>query len=209
MCEQHRKKRAGQRCLPLLFVILAAACASSDSLNAYHSASRPKATLLPTDSPHPVPPGPEPDWDAPLVNGVTVPDIQIANEALAFTGIVPKGLNSDPAIMITDPSAAPREDRSLGLVYDDPQFDRFYIVEVIPQTTQKELEYLAASCDPATGCQGSWSLVSLADEITALLIQGPVATSIVFLTPDVRIDIVGPAETLSGDEVTQIANLLA
>jgi hypothetical protein len=39
----------------------------------------------------------------------------------------------------------------------------------------------------------------------AVLIEGPVATSVVWLVDGVRYDVVGPSDTLSGDEALQIA----
>lgn len=71
--------------------------------------------------------------------------------------------------------------------------------------TQAELESLAG-CDPLAGCEGEWSLVRIRNDITALLIEGDIANSIVWLEDDIRFDVVGPAETFSADEAIEVAN---
>jgi len=93
-------------------------------------------------------------------------------------------------------------------MYSDPEYGTFYLTEVISQTNSDELKALAANCDQDAECSGKFSIVTVRDGLDALLIAGSEATSIVVLSGDVRIDIVGPAATFSPDEAVTLANAL-
>ena len=150
--------------------------------------------------------GPPFSVDDPLVNGIPTTEGEAASH-LAFDPVVPEALGEPLRLVMTTPDVAGtrKEDLAFAVVYDHPDYGRFYIVQAVPQTTQAELESLAG-CDPSQGCEGEWSLVTIRSGVTALLIEGPVANSVIWLEDGVRFDVVGPAETFSAEEVLEVAN---
>jgi hypothetical protein len=150
------------------------------------------------------PRGPAPDWDDLIGNGVTSTEARAERE-MGFDLLVPSLLGEPARIIISAPESAPRESRSAGFIYDSPSHGRFWVIEAVRQTTQEELESLT-SCDPAAGCEGSWTIVGLPRGIRGLLIEGPVATSVVWLESDRRFDVIGPSETFDGSFATQVAS---
>jgi hypothetical protein len=148
----------------------------------------------------------QPDWDHPLAGaGVQIPDINSVLGELSFTPIEPKALGTPLSIFMTDPTMGPQDGRVVSFVYQSDLYGRFQVTEGVSQTTQAELEALA-KCDPAAGCQGAWSLVTVQQATTALLIAGPTATSIVWLDGDTRFDVVGPTETFSSESAMAVAD---
>jgi hypothetical protein len=148
--------------------------------------------------------GPSPDWENLIGNGVPSTEARAARE-MQFDLLVPSLLGDPVRIVITSPESAPPRFRLAGFVYDSPSRGRFWVIEAISQTTQTELESLA-SCDPATGCEGSWTMVRLPRGIRGLLIEGPVATSVIWLETDRRFDVLGPSETFDGSVATDVAS---
>jgi hypothetical protein len=148
--------------------------------------------------------GPPPDWEGLIVNGVPSTEARAARE-MQFDLLVPSLLGDPVRIVITAPESAPPRFRLTGFVYDSPSGGRFWVLEAISQMTQTELESLA-SCDPATGCEGSWTMVPLPRGIRGLLIEGPVATSVIWLETDRRFDVVGPSETFDRSFATEVAS---
>jgi hypothetical protein len=150
------------------------------------------------------PAGPPPDWEGLIGNGVTSTEARAERE-MGFDLLVPSLLGEPARIVITAPESAPPKFRLTGFVYDSPSHGRFWVIEAVSQTTQGELESLT-SCDPAAGCEGSWTIVGLPRGIRGLLIEGPVATSVVWLESDRRFDVIGPSETFDGSFATQVAS---
>jgi hypothetical protein len=148
--------------------------------------------------------GPLPDWERLIANGVPSTEARAARE-MQFDLLVPSLLGDPVRIVITSPESAPPRFRLTGFVYDSPSRGRFWVIERISEMTQTELESLA-SCDPSTGCEGSWTMVPLPRDIRGLLIEGPVATSVIWLETDRRFDIVGPSETFDGSFATEVAS---
>jgi hypothetical protein len=150
------------------------------------------------------PTGPVPDWDNLIGNGVTSTEARAEHE-MGFDLLVPSLLGDPARIVITAPESASPEFRQAGFVYDSPSHGRFWVIEAVSQTSQEELESLT-SCDPAAGCEGSWTIVGLPRGIRGLLIEGPVATSVVWLERDRRFDVIGPSETFDSSFATQVAS---
>jgi hypothetical protein len=148
--------------------------------------------------------GPLPDWERLIANGVSSTEERATRE-MQFDLLVPSLLGDPTRIVITAPASAPPKFRLTGFVYDSPARGRFWVIEAISQTTQGELESLA-SCEPATGCEGSWTVVPLPRGIRGLLIEGPVATSVIWLEADRRFDVIGPSETFGGSFATEVAS---
>jgi hypothetical protein len=149
-------------------------------------------------------PAEPPNWEGLIGNGVASTEARAARE-MQFDLLVPSLLGDPVRIVITAPESAPPKFRLTGFVYDNPSRGRFWVIERISEMTQTELESLA-SCDPATGCEGSWTMVPLPRGIRGLLIEGPVATSVIWLETDRRFDIVGPSETFDGSFATEVAS---
>ncbi len=148
------------------------------------------------------------DWNDPLVNGVEVSGTQAASTLLPFVPRLPAELGDPGRVLVTDPASADREARVFAAMYDHPSYGRFWVIERVAEMTQEELRSWA-ECERTTGCEGSWSLVTVGDGIEAILIEGPVATSVVWLSGQVSFDVVGPADTLTGKEAVEIADLVA
>jgi hypothetical protein len=95
------------------------------------------------------------------------------------------------------------------MVYDHPVFGTFSIEELRATITQEQLERLLTCGEEEVGCDASgYSLVKVRGDITALLNAGSVSTNISWLEQDLFVLIIGPAETLSPDEIVQIASLI-
>jgi hypothetical protein len=183
----------------LSLVLTAAACASSDA----------RAHVNPsggsTDIPEIVD-VPPPNWNDPFVGSIEVATLSEAKTYLSFDPFVPTGISATPRLLVST-SGEPGATGALALVYSDSDFGRFYTIEAVSQTNQSELESLAKDCGPTPGCE-AFSIVTLSNGTNALLIEGTVATSIVFLVGDVRIDVVGPSEAFTRDNAIAIANML-
>jgi len=147
------------------------------------------------------------DWTVPPISGVELASIEEASSYLPFQPLVPSGLSSVPTVIVT-PDPVPMEERILALMYSDAEYGTLYLTEAISQTNYEELRELAASCAEDPVCNGADSIVKLQSGLDGLLIAGSKATSIVVLLGEVRIDIVGPADSLSPDEVIALANTL-
>ena len=151
--------------------------------------------------------GPLPDWVDPLVNGVNVSGVDEAVSLLGFEPRLPAELGNPVRLLITDPESAGMASRDFAAVYDHSTYGRFWIIERVSEMSKAELRSWA-ECDPAAGCEGTWTLVTVGEGIEGILIEGPIATSVVWLVNDVRFDVVGPADTFVGKEALNVANLV-
>lgn len=150
---------------------------------------------------------PTPDWDDPLVNGVEVSTVDETLSLLQFEPRVPSELGDPARLLITDPTSAEVVFRDFAAVFDHPSYGRFWLIERVAELTQDELRSWS-NCDPAAGCEGVWTLVDIGPGTEGILIEGPVATSVVWLSTGVRYDVVGPAQTLTGEAALEIAGLV-
>ena len=149
------------------------------------------------------------NWEQPLRGGVIRDSVQDASDELMFAPIAPAGLGTPEKILITDPGASDLPDRTIVFVYDHPVFGTFSIEELRATITQEQLERLLTCGEEEVGCDASgYSLVKVRGDITALLNAGSVSTNISWLEQDLFVLIIGPAETLSPDEIVQIASLI-
>jgi hypothetical protein len=141
------------------------------------------------------------DWDEMIVNG-RASTVEEARDAMAFRVIVPSLVGVPDRIVITDPESGPPRFRLVGFVFEDPVIGRFWIIEALSQTTQEELESLAG----CTGCEGSWSAVQLPRYNRGLLIEGDIATSIIWLDSGRRFEAVGPSGVFDGPAAIDVAS---
>ena len=149
-------------------------------------------------------PGPPIDWDAMLVNGVTS-NVAEARREMGFDLLVPSLLGKAARIVITSPDASPPRFRLAGFVYEDPAHGTYWVIEAVSQTSQRELESLT-ECEAAAGCEGSWTIVELPRGIRGVLVEGPSATSVLWLEGERRFDVIGPSETFGGSFATDVAS---
>lgn len=149
-------------------------------------------------------PGPPIDWDAMFVNGVTS-NVAEARLEMGFDLLVPSLLGKPARIVITSPEASPPRLRLAGFVYEDPEHGTYWVIEAVSQTTQRELESLT-ECDAAAGCEGSWTIVELPRGIRGVLVEGPIATSVLWLEGERRFDVIGPSEKFDGSFATEVAS---
>jgi len=148
--------------------------------------------------------GPAPDWDNLVIEGVTTSPAE-APSLVIVDVIVPTTLGGLSRMVVTATEAAPPELRVLGLVYDDEKFGRYWILERVNEMTQEELESWLV-CDAKEGCEGTWTLAKLPDGIRGVLIEGPLATSVVWLDGKTRFDVIGPASTFSAESAMTVAD---
>ncbi len=148
-------------------------------------------------------------WNDPL--GFQPDSLSSAEADLAFTPLVPADLGDPAAISETDPSQTPKGDRALAFVYDDPKYGgRYYVEESVPTLTQKHLEE-QATCQPGeSACTTKgWSLVTIRDGVTALLIYAPSqaseATSLSWIEKGVMFIVMGPRDTLTDSDALAVA----
>jgi hypothetical protein len=146
--------------------------------------------------------GPPVDWDA-IVNGVES-TVAEAKREMGFELLVPSLLGEPARVVISSPDSSPSEVQVTGFVFDDPTHGTYWVIEQVSQTSQGELESLT-ECDPAAGCEGSWTIAELPRGIRGVLVEGPVATSVMWLEGVRRFDVVGPSETFDGSFATQVA----
>jgi len=123
---------------------------------------------------------------------------------LSFTPAYPGGVGAPSKIEVSDPSGLEPNQRALGLVYQDPSYGRFWVIEEVSETTESWLKGLA-SCDHSSGCEGSWSLVTLKDGTTAVDFAGS-TNGVLWLYNGVRYDVFGPPATFSTDDALAVAN---
>lgn len=145
------------------------------------------------------------NWNNPLGVGVEVSSVQSVMGQLAFTPVQPPASLGDAVGVFVSPPEIDLQERAIGWVYQSSTYGRFFITEEISQTTQQELESLAG-CDPNTGCEGSWTVVTLQDGTRGLLIAGPASTGIVWLNGNLRFDVFGPPDTFTVSNATAVAN---
>jgi hypothetical protein len=158
----------------------------------------------PADMPAPLDThGPPVDWNNIIVNGIPS-TVELAESQMDFEVVVPTSLGTPAKVVITDPDSAPREFLSTGFVYDDPALGQYWVLEGLAEMTQKDLESWLV-CDPAAGCEGTWTLAILPGGIRGVLIQGPVGTGVVWLDGGRRFDVRGPSETFTGKAALEVA----
>jgi hypothetical protein len=148
--------------------------------------------------------GPPIDWDAMIVNGVES-TVAEAKREMGFEVLVPSLLGEPARVVITSPDSSPPRFRLTGFVYDDPTHGTYWVIEEVSQTSQGELESLT-ECDPAAGCEGSWTIAELRRGIRGVLVEGPIATSVIWLEGLRRFDVVGPSETFDGSFAQEVAS---
>jgi hypothetical protein len=74
--------------------------------------------------------------------------------------------------------------------------------------TQEALEGLAATCNPDTGCEGSWNIAELKDGTRALLItKAPDVDSIVWLGDGKMFTVSGPSDAFSPESARAVADI--
>ncbi len=151
--------------------------------------------------------GPEPQWDNVLVGGVEMSTVDEAEALLAFSPSVPSGIEP-PAKVVVNGLAEEAPAATMAMRFETQQYGMFWLIEQVSQTDQKELETLAATCDPEQGCQGTWSLTELGDGTVALAIEGQKTTSIIWLDGSVRLELVGPPESFGLSQAKSVADSL-
>jgi hypothetical protein len=166
------------------------------------------ATRTGTDSATVRPDFPPISWNDP--HGYRPDSLSSAEADLAFAPVIPE-LGDPSAISETNPSQTPKADRALAFVYDDPKYGgRFYVEELVPTLTQEHLEELA-TCQPGeTGCSTmGWSLFTIRDGVTALLIYAPSevseATSLMWIENGIMFIVMGPSNSSTDSDALAVA----
>jgi hypothetical protein len=138
------------------------------------------------------------------VSGVSVTSAEEAQALVPFPVFLPDELGAPARLEVTDPASAAPEMRVVAAIYDHATYGRFWILVGITEMSEEELRSWA-DCDPAAGCEGSWTLVPIRGSEEAILIEGPLATAVVWLSGDLRYDVVGPAQTFGRAAALEVA----
>lgn len=150
--------------------------------------------------------GPPVNWDRPFIDGVSIPSLSAASNQLPFEAALPATVGTPAAVVVHGDIGTHTELQALGLVFNTPSAGRFIVTEEPTKSSTAELLQLAASCDPADGCEGSWTMVTLSDGTPALEIAADISTGLIWVKNGVRYDVYGPTATFDSARATQLAN---
>jgi hypothetical protein len=144
------------------------------------------------------------DWDHPFIDGLEVPTLAEAARHVPFGPVMPPALAGLRSIVVHR-AVWPIRERAVAFVYQTPSYGRLFAIESPPVMTEAELEAMAAGCLPQRGCEGSWTMINLTNTARALLIAGPVTTSILWVRNGILFNVYGPAETFAPTEAAAVA----
>lgn len=142
------------------------------------------------------------------MNGVSLATMEEARALVPFSVSLPDNLGPPVRLVVTDPDSAPSEMRAVAAIYDHATYGRFWVIVRISEMSEEELRSWA-ECDPVAGCDGTWTLVPIRGGDQGILIEGPLATSVVWLSGDLRYDVVGPARTFGRTAALEMAAEIA
>lgn len=196
--------RSGWRLLTitLLVTVLGAACSRVHHPSVSQIRPAPPAAGPAGDLRPPV------DIDTPLVQGVSIPSVDEANSDAAFSVTAPNVEGTPVDILVSNPHYVARSDRAIAMVFHNAPHGTFDVVEEVSRASQADLASLAATCNPAKGCEGSWTMVTLNNGTPALLIQGPpgTTTGVIWIKGSVYFDVYGLAGSFSAQDSLAVAN---
>jgi hypothetical protein len=148
-------------------------------------------------------------FDDPFADGAAVADVGTAARVLSFQPAAPAAVGT-PARVFLHEDYTPQ---ALALVYDHPKYGRFTVtqqpVQMEEDVQRAALEQLAATCDPAKGCQGIWTMHDLVNGNRALVISAPPAmTGIIWIHKGgIRYELMAPSSSLSVATALVVANV--
>lgn len=145
------------------------------------------------------------DWEDPISLGTPVQSTDELGNDLSFQPVLPN-LGDPNKLLVNDPEAFDKPDRGFGAEYETADLGTFWLLEEPSDITQKDLEGLPSQCDPAGGCEGKWSLVTLDDGTVALLIDGPMSVGIVWLHNGLYLDVIGQPGSFKSENAVAAAN---
>jgi hypothetical protein len=134
-----------------------------------------------------------------------------ASADLSFPPAVPQDVSPPTTIDVSDPKdpSLSKDQRVLALVYDDPQYGQFWILEHLTDLGASDLQQMATNCTPEKGCEGQEQMMQLEDGTQALSIgSASITNGAIWVSGSVYYDVVGPAPAFTLDDATAIANLV-
>jgi hypothetical protein len=149
-------------------------------------------------------------FDEPFVDGRAVGEVANAARELSFRPTIAPALGQ-PARIFVHNAYRPQ---ALALVYDHPVDGRLVVTEEpidMPEDVQRQaLDGMAAGCDPATGCVGSWTMHTLFNGNRALVISSvPDVNAVVWIHDGgIRYQLMGPGTTLGATRALAVANAI-
>ena len=160
------------------------------------------------------------NWEHPDPMTRRVDSIETARGLVRFSVRLPPGLGQ-PTDVFVSVDEVPAEHRLLILRFEHPKFGVFLIQQLpLPMTVaaaDEALATLAERCRSSKRCAGDWSLPALRSRgRPAVLIAGPpepghAATAAIFndRLRKVRVEVLGPPETFSGEAAVAVADAVA
>jgi hypothetical protein len=143
----------------------------------------------------------------PFVDDLPVANVASVESQLSFHASAPASVGKPEAVYLHQTYRP----QALGLVYRDG-LGHFLVTEEQIDMTQDEqvqgLEQLAATCDPAAGCEGSWTMQDLQDGTPALVISNPPdgANAVIWIHGGVRFQVFGAASRFNLTNALDVAN---
>jgi hypothetical protein len=150
--------------------------------------------------------GPNAEFDHPFADGTAVADLNAAAARLSFKPVLPASVGTPLQIQV-HADATPAQ-HGVGLSFNS-KLGHFIVTENPATMSQDELEGLATSCDPMHGCEGSWTVVTLADGTRALAIDSSKSVGVMWLHNGVQYDVYGDPTTFSPTVAETVANAFA
>jgi hypothetical protein len=145
-----------------------------------------------------------------VVNGISVASAEAARADLAFPAVLPASLGTPASsILMTNPEAAPEKQRAFGAMFNgDASLGLFWVLEQPAEVQPDELLSLL-DCKPEEGCEGTRAAVDLSGGVVGVVVADSEVMSVRWIFNGVQFDVIGPASTLSEEEVTQLADTVA
>ena len=149
-------------------------------------------------------------FSQPFVDGREVASVAGASGQLAFHANAPASLGAPVSVFVH----ADYRPQALALVYQHPTRGRFVVTEeqidMSEDVQRQALETMASTCDPATGCVGSWTMHDLSNGNRALLISDPPnVNAVVWIhSGGIRYQLMGPAGSFSVAAALAVADVI-
>jgi hypothetical protein len=153
-------------------------------------------------------------WNEPPLIGGRRITLQDARDELPFDSVVARALGVPESVYLPREGGGPHP--TVAFVYRSQPRGLMWVFEAprdaaisFAQATQDAEALVQACAEPASACEGRWTMATLQDGSRALLIAGPEATSVAWMRGAARFQIMGPADDLLPTEAIAAANTLA
>ncbi len=203
MFDAHNKKPT--RVVSVLVVFVAVGYAlyaglATDARSTGVAANAPSRTLR----------GPGGISEMPFTDARVVASVDKARPELPFRPSAPFSLGTPEAVYVHEDYRP----QALGLIYRSASLGHFIVTQepvAMPHNEQVAgLQQLAANCNPATGCQGSWTMANIGNGNPALIISNPPdgVNAVIWIHGTTRFQLFGATTEFTSDNALTAASAL-